>query len=1345
MSIENKKTILLVEDEPIITLIQTRILSNNAYIVISANSGEDAIEKVRSYPEINLILMDINLGPGIDGTEAAEIILKDYDIPLVFLSSHTEPEIVEKTEGITSYGYIVKNSGETVLLASIKMAFRLFEAKIKEREREEALIYSENRYRSLFDNISSGVAIFEPSSGGSKFIVKDMNKAGEIATKKSKQEVIGKLAEEAFPGIIDLGLCDVLKKVWETGESETLPVLKYEDNLIHAYFENFVYKLPSGEIVSVFNDYTEKKQIEESLIIEKTLMESVFNSVPGLLYLYDIEGHLIRWNKNHEIMTGYSSEELKNFHILDWYKYDPNCVEMINQSVEPLMKNGFADIEVNLQKKDGSLIPLYLTASLVTINGKQYFTGFGIDISERIKNQEALIENEAHFRTLADSGESLIWTSETNKKCNYFNIPWLNFTGKTLEQEKGDGWAEGIHPEDYNYCLETYNQAFDRREPFSMEYRIRHHSGEYRWIQDKGTPRYNTKGEFLGYIGHCWDITSMKETQKKLIEREQYLSRILDTSKDGIWIFNTNGNLIDVNNYYCDLIGYSKEEILKMNINDIDAIEDQEITMKRIQRVMTTGFEFFTTKHRKKNGDLIDIEISSSFIDQNDGQFICFCRDISERIKWEESLQENEHLLRKYLNNAPYGIFVVNSEGKFIECNPYASQMVQYQPDKILKMSIPDIVYPGFEEEALNHFYTVKEKGHALGEIAMRRADGCKRYWSINAVSINDNCFISFCNDITEEKETQSLLKEKTELLQHMIDNMFDFISITDLEGNFTFIGKSHGILGYDFDSMIGKNAFDFVHPDDRPKMLPLFENCIKTGLAQKGEYRKLLPDGSYLWIESIGKTIQDEHGVVNRILFNSRDISERKIIDSALEESEELFRNLFLYHSAIKFILNPETGNIIDANYSAAEYYGWSRDELRQMNINQINILPVDKILEEMDKAKSQQKNYFNFKHKKANGVIRDVEVFSSRIEVKGQVLIHSIVHDITERKKAEDELILTQKKLKEAMLIANLVQWEYDIANDLFTFNDDFYTLYGTTAKKEGGYQMNSEEYVKRFVYHEDVPYIIHVMKEANENLDGRIHRLEHRMIRRDHQIRYISVSYFSEADGQNNYTKRFGANQDITLRKQAELQIRNLLNERELLLKEVHHRVKNNMNAIYSMLQLQSFDQKDQTLKSILNDSASRIQSMMVLYDKLYHFETYSQLNLRIFYPQLLQEIVSSFYNLKDIHTSIEIDDILLTSKVLFPLGIILNELVTNSMKYAFKKDRLNKILLSAIKNDQEICITYQDNGTDFDPNFDIQKSSGFGMQLIRILVEQLKGSISIVKSQGAHFIIKFKIEE
>ncbi len=135
------------------------------------------------------------------------------------------------------------------------------------------------------------------------------------------------------------------------------------------------------------------------------------------------------------------------------------------------------------------------------------------DVSARKRAEAALRESEARFREVADAAPALIWMSGQDKLCHYFNRAWLAFTGRTLEQEMGNGWAEGVHPEDFQRCLDIYIGSFDQRRAFSMEYRLRHRDGAYRWILDNGVPRFDGEGNFLGYIGACIDIEDIKQAE----------------------------------------------------------------------------------------------------------------------------------------------------------------------------------------------------------------------------------------------------------------------------------------------------------------------------------------------------------------------------------------------------------------------------------------------------------------------------------------------------------------------------------------------------------------------------------------------------------------------------------------------------------------------------------------------------------------------------------------------------------------------------------------------------------------------------------------------------------------
>jgi PAS domain S-box-containing protein len=127
-----------------------------------------------------------------------------------------------------------------------------------------------------------------------------------------------------------------------------------------------------------------------------------------------------------------------------------------------------------------------------------------------------LRESEQRFRVITDASPIMVWMSGTDKLCYYFNKGWLDFVGRTLEQECGNGWAENVHPEDFDRCLQIYVSSFDARRPFEMEYRMRHHTGQYRWILDRAVPRYEPDGTFEGYVGGCLDIHDQKEAAEKV-------------------------------------------------------------------------------------------------------------------------------------------------------------------------------------------------------------------------------------------------------------------------------------------------------------------------------------------------------------------------------------------------------------------------------------------------------------------------------------------------------------------------------------------------------------------------------------------------------------------------------------------------------------------------------------------------------------------------------------------------------------------------------------------------------------------------------------------------------------
>lgn len=217
----------------------------------------------------------------------------------------------------------------------------------------------------------------------------------------------------------------------------------------------------------------------------------------------------------------------------------------------------------------------------------------------------------------------------------------------------------------------------------------------------------------------------------------------------------------------------------------------------------------------------------------------------------------------------------------------------------------------------------------------------------------------------------------------------------------------------------------------------------------------------------------------------------------------------------------------------------------------------------------------------------------------------------------------------------------------------------------------------------------------------------------------------------------------NIEITERKFAEEKIKKLFDEKELILREVNHRIKNNMNTIYGLLILKANTIENSDTKEILEDAASRVQSMMVLYDKLYKSPDVQKISIKNYLPALVDEIIMNFPNSKLVKVEKNIDDIVLHAKKMQPLGMIINELLTNIMKYAFTDRKNGIITVSASMKENIVYIMIQDNGNGIPESVDFKNSTGFGLQLVSMLTKDLKGTIRIERGNGTKIILEFQL--
>ena len=295
---------------------------------------------------------------------------------------------------------------------------------------------------------------------------------------------------------------------------------------------------------------------------------AIFEDMPIGVVNISMDGYYLDVNQSFCQFIGYSSDELDKMTFMDITP--PEFIEQDIEIYNKLINNEMTEytFEKKYIRKDDVEVWARVTGRLILNEdgSHQKFIAAVEDIDLFKKSQALLSESERRFQLVADAAPVLIWLASTDTLCYWFNKVWLEFVGRSLEQEAGNGWAEGVHPDDFAHCLDIYITNFNLRQSFKMEYRIKHHSGEYRWLLDNGVPRFNAEGEFQGYIGSCIDITELKKLDA---EREQLL-KILNEASDFIGMADMQENITYLNPAAKRMVGLEDDtDISKLKITDM--------------------------------------------------------------------------------------------------------------------------------------------------------------------------------------------------------------------------------------------------------------------------------------------------------------------------------------------------------------------------------------------------------------------------------------------------------------------------------------------------------------------------------------------------------------------------------------------------------------------------------------------------------------------------------------------------------------------------------------------------------------------------------------------------------
>jgi|GEM_PF-1569951 PAS domain S-box-containing protein len=442
-------------------------------------------------------------------------------------------------------------------------------------------------------------------------------------------------------------------------------------------------------------------------------------------------------------------------------------------------------------------------------------------------------------------------------------------------------------------------------------------------------------------------------------------------------------------------------------------------------------------------------------------------------------------------------------------------------------------------------------------------------------------------------------------------------------------------------------------------------------------------------------------------------------------------FREFIEASPSVMLLIAPETGAIVRANEAAATFYGYSRERLERMRIAEINTLTPEEILREMTAAKANRKSFFRFSHRLASGELRAVHVYSSPVQVEGKRLLCSIVQDVTDLKSDEDRA--ERRRLEEhlarsvALLGAAIESVAegiivVDLKGRVLIYNANFERFWNTPSGWSTAFDPEErltflsnlaedrEEFVKLIQTVRNRP---DMERSGTVHLaDGRIVEFESRPFRAEETI-----------------LGRIWSVRDVTEREEARKALETSLREKELLLREIHHRVKNNLQTVASLLSLHLGTTANPKVKEALMESRGRVQSMALIHEKIYRSRDVSAVNLGEYVADVVRSVAGAFgLPSQTVTLDIEAEPLPLDIDRAVPCGLVLNELVTNVYKHAFPQGQEGTLFVRIAADREGFAqITIADDGVGLPEGFDPRALHSLGITVVAALVEQIGGTL------------------
>jgi PAS domain S-box-containing protein len=485
------------------------------------------------------------------------------------------------------------------------------------------------------------------------------------------------------------------------------------------------------------------------------------------------------------------------------------------------------------------------------------------------------------------------------------------------------------------------------------------------------------------------------------------------------------------------------------------------------------------------------------------------------------------------------------------------------------------------------------------------------------------------------------------------------------------------------------------------------------------------------------GDYVIKEH--MARLPFAVREAIERQkaraladLSDRRLRESEERYRALFENSHAVMLIVDPERLAVVEANQAACEYYGWPKDALVGKGIGEISLLGEAELKDDLDDAVRRKNQNHVFRHRKANGTVVDVETHSGPIVLGGRAHLFSIVHDISDRKKAESELSLKSAALEAA---ANAIVIT-DRDGNIRWLNAAFESLTGFAREEAMG--KNPRDLVRSG--EQDAGFYRSLWDTI---LSGKMWQGEIVNRKKDGSLYTEEMTITPVRDESHGISGFIAIKNDVTERNVSRRRLEASLAEKQVLLQEIHHRINNNMQLITSLLSLSTQKITDHSLRELIGGVSRRIDSIALVHEQFYNSPDMARIDFVLYLHQLAEKLASEFpRHAEDLSITSSSDTIELGLEQAIPAGLAVGELLANALEHAYPGlPPRSGIQISLRRDGGDIELSVRDHGVGLPGGFAAEKAETLGMILVYTLAVQLRGSVEYRSRDGTEAVLRF----